>query len=125
MNMKAAICYDINKPLVVEDRVTVDSPGKREVKVRIAVTAVCHSDLHFIKGEIPFKLPGLAGHEIAGYSGGGSIRPGIDIPALVSLYQSGRLKLDELITAKYPLSRIDEAIESLDKDGALRNLIMF
>jgi S-(hydroxymethyl)glutathione dehydrogenase/alcohol dehydrogenase len=361
--MKAAICYEFNKPLVVEDGVTVDSPGKGEVKVRIAVTAVCHSDLHFIKGEIPFKLPGLAGHEIAGYidevgegvtalapgdtvvvgtvtsgcgqcyfckiglshlcldkrppgpgrhmnkqgqrigtmagpsggfseyttisqtmvtkipkemplekaallacgvtsgfgavvnraqvkpfssvvvmgtggvglnaiqgalfsgaspiiavdlldnkleaarhfgathtinskkeadpiaavkkltsgrgadyvfvtvgsidalrqgfsmagprgmtvvigimqgnlssfvpmefimgekvltgCGGGSIRPGIDIPALVSLYQSGRLKLDELITARYPLAKINEAIESLDKGGALRNLIMF
>jgi Zn-dependent alcohol dehydrogenase len=65
--MKAAICYEINKPLVVEDGVTVDSPGKGEVKVRVAVTAVCHSDLHFISGDIESPLPGLAGHETAGY----------------------------------------------------------
>jgi S-(hydroxymethyl)glutathione dehydrogenase / alcohol dehydrogenase len=65
--MKAAICYEVGKPLVVEDGVTVDSPGKGEVKVRVAVTAVCHSDLHFISGEIPSQLPGLAGHETAGY----------------------------------------------------------
>ena len=65
--MRAAICYEFGKPLVIEDGVTVDPPQKDEVKVRIAVTAVCHSDLHFIKGEIPFKLPGLAGHEVAGY----------------------------------------------------------
>jgi S-(hydroxymethyl)glutathione dehydrogenase/alcohol dehydrogenase len=65
--MKAAICYEPGKPLVIEDGVTVDAPGKDEVKVRIAVTAVCHSDLHFIRGEIPSKLPGLAGHEVAGY----------------------------------------------------------
>ncbi len=65
--MKAAICYETGKPLVVEDGVTVESPGKGEVKVRVAVTAVCHSDLHFISGEIPSPLPGLPGHETAGY----------------------------------------------------------
>ena len=65
--MKAAICYETGKPLVVEDGVTVQSPGKGEVKVRVAVTAVCHSDLHFFSGEIPSPLPGLAGHETAGY----------------------------------------------------------
>ncbi|MHB8105026.1 MAG: alcohol dehydrogenase catalytic domain-containing protein [Dehalococcoidales bacterium] len=65
--MKAAILYEVNKPLVVEDGVTVVSPGKGEVKVKVAVTAVCHSDLHFISGDIPSPLPGLAGHETAGY----------------------------------------------------------
>ncbi len=65
--MKAAILYEVNKPLVVEDGVTVESPGKGEVKVRVAFTAVCHSDLHFFSGEIPSPLPGLAGHETAGY----------------------------------------------------------
>jgi S-(hydroxymethyl)glutathione dehydrogenase/alcohol dehydrogenase len=65
--MKAAICYETGKPLVIEDGVTVAPPGRGEVKVRVAVTAVCHSDLHFLSGEIPSPLPGLAGHETAGY----------------------------------------------------------
>jgi S-(hydroxymethyl)glutathione dehydrogenase/alcohol dehydrogenase len=65
--MKAAICYEVGKPLVVEDGVTVDDPAPGEVKVRVAFTAVCHSDLHFISGEIPSPLPGLAGHEVAGH----------------------------------------------------------
>jgi S-(hydroxymethyl)glutathione dehydrogenase/alcohol dehydrogenase len=65
--MKAAICYEVGKPLVVEDGVTVDDPAPSEVKVRVAFTAVCHSDLHFISGEIPSPLPGLAGHEVAGH----------------------------------------------------------
>ncbi len=65
--MKAAICYEVNKPLVVEDGVSVEPPGPGEVKVKVAVTAVCHSDLHFFTGEIPSPLPGLAGHETAGY----------------------------------------------------------
>ena len=64
--MKAAICYEFGKPLVV-DEVTLDSPEKGEVKIRVGATAVCHSDLHAIKGEIPGKLPGLPGHEVAGY----------------------------------------------------------
>jgi Zn-dependent alcohol dehydrogenase len=65
--MKAAILYEVNKPLVIEDGVTVESPGKGEVKVKVAFTAVCHSDLHFLSGEIPSPLPGLAGHETSGY----------------------------------------------------------
>jgi S-(hydroxymethyl)glutathione dehydrogenase/alcohol dehydrogenase len=65
--MKAAILYEVNKPLVIEDGVTVDSPGKGEVKIKVSFTAVCHSDLHFLSGEIPSPLPGLAGHETSGH----------------------------------------------------------
>lgn len=64
--MKAAICYEFGKPLVVED-VTLDTPGKGEVKIRIGAVAICHSDLHAIRGELPGNLPGIAGHEVAGY----------------------------------------------------------
>lgn len=31
-----------------------------------AACGVCHSDLHVIKGEIPFASPCVAGHEITG-----------------------------------------------------------
>ncbi len=65
--MKAAILYEAGKPLVVEDGVTLADPGKGEVTVKVSVTAVCHSDLHFFSGDIPCPLPGLAGHETAGY----------------------------------------------------------
>lgn len=64
--MKAAVCYEFNKPLVVED-VDIDSPGKREVKVKLATTAICHSDIHVFRGELPFPLPAIGGHESAGY----------------------------------------------------------
>jgi D-arabinose 1-dehydrogenase-like Zn-dependent alcohol dehydrogenase len=43
--MKAAICYQIGKPLVIED-VTLDPVGKGDVKIRIAACAICHSDIH-------------------------------------------------------------------------------
>jgi Zn-dependent alcohol dehydrogenase len=48
-----------------------------------------------------------------------------EIPKLVELYKSGILKLDELITDHYPLEKINEAIEAVEKGKALRNIIMF
>jgi S-(hydroxymethyl)glutathione dehydrogenase/alcohol dehydrogenase len=64
--MKAAICYELNKPLVLED-VTLREPGKGEVKIRLAATAICHSDIHDMKGEMPGPTPFVGGHESAGY----------------------------------------------------------
>jgi S-(hydroxymethyl)glutathione dehydrogenase / alcohol dehydrogenase len=64
--MKAAVCYEFGKPLVVEE-VTLDPPKTGEVKVRMAATAICHSDIHTIRGELAFKLPCVAGHESSGY----------------------------------------------------------
>ena len=55
----------------------------------------------------------------------GSSRISQDIPQLVDLYQQGRLKLDELVTAKYPIEQINEAIESMERGEAIRNLIVF
>ena len=55
----------------------------------------------------------------------GSTRLRIDIPKLVALYEAGRLKLDELITGRYPLDQINEAIDEVRADKALRNVIIF
>jgi S-(hydroxymethyl)glutathione dehydrogenase/alcohol dehydrogenase len=65
--MKAAVCYEFGKPLVVEE-VKLDPPQKGEVKVKMAATAICHSDIHVIRGELfPPGGPMVAGHESAGY----------------------------------------------------------
>jgi Zn-dependent alcohol dehydrogenase len=48
--MKAAVCYEFGKPLVIEE-IDILPPQKGEVKVRIAATAICHSDVHLIRGE--------------------------------------------------------------------------
>jgi S-(hydroxymethyl)glutathione dehydrogenase / alcohol dehydrogenase len=55
----------------------------------------------------------------------GSVRPQVDIPKLVNLYQQGRLKLDELITKRYKLEGINEAIVAVKRGEALRNVIVF
>ena len=64
--MKAAVCYEYGKPLSVED-VELDPPKKGEVKVKVAATAVCHSDIHVLRGELGGRLPIVAGHETAAY----------------------------------------------------------
>jgi Zn-dependent alcohol dehydrogenase len=47
------------------------------------------------------------------------------VPALLELYEDGRLKLDELISGRYELERIDDAIVDARSGESLRNLIVF
>ena len=63
--MKAAVCYEFGKPLVVEE-IDINPPHKGEVKVRLTATAICHSDIHIIRGEWGGEVPVVAGHEAAG-----------------------------------------------------------
>lgn len=63
--MKAAVFWEIGKPMVVED-LTLDAPGPGEVRVEIAACAVCHSDLTFLEGGWPDRLPVVYGHEAVG-----------------------------------------------------------
>lgn len=48
-----------------------------------------------------------------------------DIPWMVDLYEQGRLKLDELISKRYSLDQINEAIADTKTGGAKRNVIVF
>jgi Zn-dependent alcohol dehydrogenase len=54
----------------------------------------------------------------------GSTRPQLDIPAFVALYRAGRLKLDELVSARFPLDRIDEAVAAARRPDAVRVLVV-
>jgi len=64
--MKAAICYEYGKPLVVEE-VSLDPPQKGEVLVKMAATAICHSDIRQVREKGIGRLPFVSGHECAGY----------------------------------------------------------
>ncbi|MEC8478374.1 MAG: zinc-binding dehydrogenase, partial [SAR324 cluster bacterium] len=48
-----------------------------------------------------------------------------DMPQWIRHYQNGKLKLDELITDRYPLERINEAVEAVRKGNVMRNVIVF
>ena len=48
-----------------------------------------------------------------------------DIPWIIDLYKQGRLKLDELISGRWPLAQINEAIVDTKTGSAKRNVIHF
>ena len=62
---RAAICRELNKPVVVET-IGVDGPKRGEVTVKIAACGVCHSDLSATNGTIALPPPLVLGHEGAG-----------------------------------------------------------
>jgi NDMA-dependent alcohol dehydrogenase len=55
----------------------------------------------------------------------GSARPRFDIPMLIGLYQAGKLKLDEIMTRKYPFVEINEAYAALERGEVLRSVVTF
>ncbi|MCB8945508.1 MAG: Zn-dependent alcohol dehydrogenase [Ardenticatenaceae bacterium] len=63
--MKAAVCYEFGKPLVVEE-VVLAPPQAGEVLVKLAACAICHSDIHYMEGAWGGSLPAVYGHEAAG-----------------------------------------------------------
>lgn len=64
-DMKAAVLREVGKPLEIEE-IAISKPGPREVLIRTAAAGVCHSDLHFMEGLYPTKMPIVMGHESAG-----------------------------------------------------------
>ena len=63
--MKAAVLRNINQPLEIED-VRISEPTSNEVVVQTKAAGICHSDYHFIVGDIDIPKPIILGHEAAG-----------------------------------------------------------
>jgi S-(hydroxymethyl)glutathione dehydrogenase/alcohol dehydrogenase len=59
--MKAAVLFETNKPLSIEN-VSLRKPSSNEVLIRTAASGLCHSDVHFIDGHLPYPLPVVLGH---------------------------------------------------------------
>lgn len=54
----------------------------------------------------------------------GSVRPSIDIPALVDRYMDGDLDLESMVSARRPLSEAKAALDELNAGIALRTLLI-
>jgi S-(hydroxymethyl)glutathione dehydrogenase/alcohol dehydrogenase len=63
--MKAAVCFEHNKPLILTE-VNIKPPAGKQVKVKVAACAICHSDIHYMEGAWQGQLPAIFGHEAAG-----------------------------------------------------------
>ncbi len=48
-------------------QVPIPTPAAGQVRVRVSVCAVCHTDLHIVEGDLPLrKRPVIPGHQIVG-----------------------------------------------------------
>jgi 2-desacetyl-2-hydroxyethyl bacteriochlorophyllide A dehydrogenase len=63
--MKAYRLNELNRELDMEEIPDPD-PGENEVVLEVKATGLCHSDLHFISGQIKVPVPLTLGHETAG-----------------------------------------------------------
>src|ERR1043166_6005119 len=63
---RAAVLTAIGQPLEIRDDVEVEAPRAGEVKVRMAASGVCHSDLAMQNGTMFSPMPVVLGHEGAG-----------------------------------------------------------
>lgn len=66
MKVKAAVAWEPNAPLVIEE-VDLEGPKAGEVLVKIVATGVCHTDAYTLSGKDPEGLfPVILGHEGGG-----------------------------------------------------------
>jgi S-(hydroxymethyl)glutathione dehydrogenase/alcohol dehydrogenase len=63
--VRAAVLREVGAPFVVEE-ITLEPVGPRDVRVRMAASGVCHSDLSVQNGTLPFMFPTVLGHEGSG-----------------------------------------------------------
>jgi S-(hydroxymethyl)glutathione dehydrogenase/alcohol dehydrogenase len=63
--VRAAVLTAPGEPLRTVD-LDLPEPGPGQVRVRIAATGVCHSDLSLAQGRLRQKMPVVLGHESAG-----------------------------------------------------------
>ncbi len=80
MKMKAAVCREFGKPLVIEE-LDLTGPGPGEIRVKMAACAICHSDIIFMEGGWGGALPAVYGHEASGIvdqvgAGVANLKPG-------------------------------------------------
>ena len=64
--MRAALLSAVDEPLEIVDDLVLNDIGPTQVRVRVAASGVCHSDLSAITGVLPHPLPCVLGHEGAG-----------------------------------------------------------
>ena len=122
--MRAAVLHDVGAPLRVED-LALEAPRAGEVEVRIEAAGVCHSDYHYMTGDLRCPLPVVVGHEGAGVveavgAGVERVRPG-DTVALLWRPRCGRCRyclVGQPVLCE--LGRVQATTGGLPDDGTTR-----
>ncbi len=73
--------------------------------------------------KVSLRFGSMMGEKRITRSSYGGARPRRDFPWLARLYLDGRLKLDELITRRLPLDRINEGFDAMRAGQAIRTVV--
>jgi NDMA-dependent alcohol dehydrogenase len=65
MKTTAAILWEVGRPWSVEE-IELDPPRGGEVLIEMKAAGMCHTDDHFVTGDLTWDLPLVGGHEGAG-----------------------------------------------------------
>jgi Zn-dependent alcohol dehydrogenase len=108
------------------DLVTGEHVGQGFAAIRKGGTVVVTGMSRRDQNNIPVSLLELAGSQkrIQGSLYGAS-SPSYDIPRQVEMWRAGQLKLDELITRRYPLDGINEAYDDMFAGRNIRGVVEF
>ena len=82
-----------------------------------SVTPMHETTVTMALGMFAMSNKSLLGHVF------GQVNPAADFPRLLALYRSGALRLDELITRRYPLSQINEGYADMHAGRTVRGLV--
>ena len=74
--------------------------------------------------DVSFRWGSLMGEKKITRSSYGGARPRRDFPWLARCYLEGKLKLDELITARLPLARINEGFDAMRRGEGIRTVML-
>jgi len=110
--------------------VTIDAVGRPEV-MTTAFDATVPGGIIVCVGipgpDAQVQLPGprfVREEKVVTGSLYGSSRPASDIPMLLNLYAAGKLPIDRLVTATYPLARINDALADLAAGALNRGVVV-
>jgi NDMA-dependent alcohol dehydrogenase len=118
---------------VMADRVVITAGVVHTDLIPVALMLTRKGGTCVLTGVVPlaeFSVPMIltdmiySNNELKGTLYGG-MNPRADIPRLLSIYQSGGLKLDEMVSRRYRLDQINDAISDLRDGRNIRGIIDF
>ena len=78
-----------------------------------------------VNDDVAFRWGSLMQEKRIVRSSYGGARPAQDFPMLAQAYLDGKLKLDEMISARIPLEEINEGFAALKRGETVRSVVMF
>ncbi len=129
MKVRAAVAWEANKPLIIEE-VDLEEPKDGEVLVKLKATGVCHTDAYTLSGADPEGIfPSILGHEGAGIveqigEGVSTLKPGDHVIPLYTpecgeckFCLSGKTNLCQKIRETQGKGLMPDGTSRFSKDG--------